>query len=395
MNGYQKTCRCKPGDIWLLGDHRLICGDSLDSDTYDRLLRGEIVDLVFTDPPYGMGKTNQGIANDNQNAQQLLNFNKAWIAHSFRVLADNGSWYCWGTDESCMSIYADIIRPMEASGQVTFRNLLTWWKGEGGQGVGNQMLRSYPMHSEKCLFVMNGRKGFDSLKSFKIPFCDELNRRFATFNIDAKVAADRVCRLNYSDTEKNYESRLDAFVRHLTGYSLFNKPRKEYWEIWFGNDEGYEDFISRYEAAKHKYRLGFNYFDGTSDPCNDVWAFRTVSTAEKQDGGGHPSVKPQQVCRRGVRISSKPGSIVLDCFGGSGSTLIACEQLGRKARIIECQPEWCDVIIARWEKLTGRKATKIDFYGCEQDKEYYDEANERFEKEVIPGHTAKQLSLFE
>ena len=352
--------RCSYGDIWQLGDHLLICGDSLDSNTYSHLLRGETVDLVFTDPPYGMGKTSEGIANDNQNAAQLLAFNKGWIKHTFAVLADNGSWYCWGTDESCMSIYADIIRPMELQGLVTFRNLLTWWKGEGGLGVGNSRLRSYPMHSEKCVFVMKGRRGFNSLKEFKIPFCDELNARFAAAGIDAKTAADRVCQQNYCDSETNYQSRLNAFVQHLTQYSMFNKPRKEYWELWFGSDEGYLDFSERYEAAKLKYREGFNYFDAVSDPCNDVWHFKTVTAAEKQDGGGHASVKPQQICQRAIKASSKPGDIVLDCFGGSGSTLIACEQLGRKARLVEYLPKWCDVIIARWEKFTGRKAVKIE-----------------------------------
>jgi site-specific DNA-methyltransferase (adenine-specific) len=66
------------------------------------------------------------------------------------------------------------------------------------------------------------------------------------------------------------------------------------------------------------------------------------------------------VSGRGIKNSSKADDIVLDLFGGSGSTLIACEQLNRKCRMMELDPHYCDVIIARWEKLTGKKAVKLE-----------------------------------
>lgn len=73
----------------------------------------------------------------------------------------------------------------------------------------------------------------------------------------------------------------------------------------------------------------------------------------------HPTMKPVRLMGRLISNSSRPGEIVLDTFGGSGTTLIACEQLGRKCRMVELDPHYCDVIIARWEKLTGKKAVKI------------------------------------
>jgi DNA modification methylase len=72
--------------------------------------------------------------------------------------------------------------------------------------------------------------------------------------------------------------------------------------------------------------------------------------------GGHATPKPLALCGRAIKSSSREGEIVLDLFGGSGSTLIACEQLNRRACLMELEPKWCDVIIARWEKLTGKKA---------------------------------------
>lgn len=72
----------------------------------------------------------------------------------------------------------------------------------------------------------------------------------------------------------------------------------------------------------------------------------------------HPTMKPIKLLARGIKNSSRPGEIVLDLFGGSGSTMMACEQLGRKCRMVELDPKYCDVIVDRWERLTGKRAEK-------------------------------------
>ena len=84
-----------------------------------------------------------------------------------------------------------------------------------------------------------------------------------------------------------------------------------------------------------------------------------IDEAKPSKSEDHPTMKPVKLFGRLVRNSSRKGEIVLDTFGGSGTTIVACEQLGRKARLMELDPHYCDVIIARWEKLTGQTATKL------------------------------------
>lgn len=120
--------KSKPGQIYQLGRHRLMCGDSTDPKQVKKLMEGIKADLVFTDPPYGMKKEKDGVANDNMNYDDLLEFNKKWIPITFNNLKWNGSWYCWGIDEPLMDIYSNILKPMIKNNQITFRNLITWDK---------------------------------------------------------------------------------------------------------------------------------------------------------------------------------------------------------------------------------------------------------------------------
>ena len=153
--------RTKLGDIYQLGQHRLICGDSTDSAVIDRLMDGVKADMVFTDPPYGMKKESEGVLNDNLNYDDLLDFNRQWIPLTFGALKDNGSWYCWGIDEPLMDIYSNILKPMAKENKITFRNLITWDKGNG-QGQLSSGIMMYPIADEKCLFVMCGVQGFNN-----------------------------------------------------------------------------------------------------------------------------------------------------------------------------------------------------------------------------------------
>ena len=92
---------------------------------------------------------------------------------------------------------------------------------------------------------------------------------------------------------------------------------------------------------------------------NSVWHFERTSVEERKDTGNHATPKPLALCARAIKTSSRDNEKVLDLFGGSGSTLIACEQLGRKARLMELNEPYCDVIIQRWQKLTGKEAYRL------------------------------------
>ena len=335
--------RCKRGDVWVLGDHRLMCGDSISLDDVKKLMGGVKADLVFTDPPYGMKKESEGVMNDNLNYDDLLKFNMDWIPLSFAFLKDNGSWYCWGTDEPLMDIYSNILKPMIKTQKITFRNLLTWDKGTG-QGQLSDESRMYPTADEKCLFVMCGVQGFNNNADNYYDAWEPLRNYL---NEEAEKCGGR----------KIWKEMLGTQMgKHYFTKSQWELPTKEAYEKMqaFGRD--YDAFKKGYDALKKDWYDTRAYFNNTHDNMNNVWHFARASQEERQDCGGHATPKPIAICARAIKSSSREGESVLDLFGGSGTTLIAAEQLGRKCFMMELDPHYCDVIIARWEKLTGKTA---------------------------------------
>lgn len=336
--------KCKRGDVWVLGDHRLMCGDSISLDDVKKLMGGVKADLVFTDPPYGMKKEIDGVLNDNLNYDDLLKFNEDWIPLSFAFLKDNGSWYCWGTDEPLMDIYSNILKPMIKTQKITFRNLLTWDKGDG-QGQLSDGFRMYPIADEKCLFVMCGVQGFNVNSDNYYEGWEPIR---SYLNEEAEKCGGH----------KIWKKMLgNQMGKHYFTKSQWLLPTKEAYEKMqaFGRD--YDAFKKEYEVLKKEWYSTRAYFNNTHDNMNNVWHFARASQEERQDCGGHATPKPIALCARAIKSSSREGESVLDLFGGSGTTLIAAEQLGRKCFMMELDPHYCDVIIARWEKLTGKTAT--------------------------------------
>ena len=116
-----------------------------------------------------------------------------------------------------------------------------------------------------------------------------------------------------------------------------------------------KDFMGNHEWAFYGWREGAaHYFDPSVNNETDVWTVKKVNPRAMV----HLTEKPVELAARAIRYSSRPGEVVLDLFGGSGSTLIAAEQLGRRARLVELDPLYCDVIVRRWEAFTGRKAER-------------------------------------
>ena len=340
--------KSKLGDIFKLGRHRLICGDSTDAKVIERLMGGQKADMVFTDPPYGMKKEKEGVLNDNLNYDNLLEFNKKWIPISFENLKDNGSWYCWGIDEPLMDIYSNILKPMQKENKITFRNLITWDKGNG-QGQLSEDLRMYPIADEKCLFVMCGQCGFTEKHEnteWVIPIVEKIKAKAKKYGLTPK---DMRVAIGHSANGAD----------HFTSFRIFRFPQREYYEKWF-DDKGYDELKREYEELRAEYYKRKAYFDNTHDNMNNVWHFDRAGKDEREHTGGHATPKPIALCSRAIKSSSREDETVLDLFGGSGSTLIACEQLNRKCFMCELNPKYVDVIIKRWENFTGNKAEKIE-----------------------------------
>lgn len=328
-----------------------MCGDSTSVEDVQKLMDGNKADMVFTDPPYGMKKEKDGVLNDNLNYDDLLEFNKKWIPITFASLKDNGSWYCWGIDEPLMDIYSNILKPMQKENKITFRNLITWDKGNG-QGQMFEGFRMYPIADEKCLFVMCGVQGFNN----------NSDNYFEAWEPIRKYLDDNRKQMGWNDADIQRITGVTTVARHCFGKSQWQLPTEKHYKSMQIEANGkafkleYEEIKREYEEIKREYYLTRAYFDNTHDNMNNVWHF---DRAGKDERVGHATPKPIALCSRAIKSSSRENEKVLDVFGGSGSTLIACEELKRNAYIMELEPKWVDVIIDRWEQFTGQKAVKL------------------------------------
>lgn len=332
------------GDLFEIGEHRLLCGDSTDSDQVSKLMNGEKADMAHNDPPYGMKKENDGVLNDNLNFSDLLDFNREWIPLQFSHIKENGSWYCWGIDEPLMDIYSDILKPYIQNGQMYFRNLITWDKGHG-QGQLSKVRRSFANADEKCLFVMLGQDGKNrKLEDFYEGFDAILNwlkeeKRKSGLTNEQILSVTSSAHSHYwtksqwsFPTEKDYQA-----IQNLSNGKAFCKS--------------YDELKKEHEKAKNELYSSRAYFDNLHDNMNNVWHFNRTSQEERQDTGNHATPKPIPLCQRAIKSSCPNNGLVLDMFLGSGSTMVAAHQLKRKCYGMELDPKYCQVIIDRMKKL--------------------------------------------
>lgn len=343
----------KLGEVYQLGRHKVFCGDSTLRTSYEVLMGGKNADLVFTDPPYGMKKENEGVLNDNLNYDKLLEFNKLWIPLTFDFMKEVGSWYCWGIDEPLMDVYSHILKPMAREQKLTFRNLITWDKGNG-QGQRAEEFRSYAVADEKCLFVMGGVQGFNNN-------ADNYYEEWTPI-------------VEYLDQQKNLMGWTIKDTKRIAGHSensgchWFDKsqwmmPTRDTYDAWREEANGnafkreyddikkeYEEIKREYEEIKKEYYATRAYFDNTHDNMNNVWHFERTTQQEREGTGEHATPKPLALCSRAINSSTRSGETVLDVFLGSGSTLIACEQTDRTCYGMEISESYTDVVRKRWAK---------------------------------------------
>jgi DNA modification methylase len=336
------------GDLFEIGEHRLLCGDSTDSDSVAKLMNGEKADMAHNDPPYGMKKEKEGVLNDNLNYNDLLDFNREWIALQFMHLKENGSWYCWGIDEPLMDIYSEILKPYIKEQKATFRNLITWDKGNG-QGQNSDNTRSYAIADEKCLFAMCGVQGFNNNADNYFEGWEPIRDYLLSERLKAGWDIPTMKRIaGHSDLSRD----------HWTCKSQWNMPTIEVYKSFqkWCIDNKVEAFKKEYEELKKEYYSTRAYFNNVHDNFNNVWHF----DRHKREGneGGHATPKPISLCERAIKSSCPDNGLVLDVFLGSGSTMVASHQLKRKCYGMELDPKYCQVIIDRMKKLDSNLVIK-------------------------------------
>ena len=340
----------EPGQLWELGDHRLLCGDSTIPEHVAKLMGGEKAQLIHADPPYGMGKEKDGVENDNLYREELDAFQMAWW-RAFRPHAENNaSAYIWGNAEDLWRLW--YCGGLKNSERLTMRNEIVWDKGHG-QGIGSSDHRMFPTVSERCLFFMLGEQGFNN-------------------NADNYWEGFEPIRL-YLQTERDKAGMTNKTVADLFGFhprmadhwfskSQWSFPQKEQYEAIKKTAKGdafkreYDDLKREYDDLKREFYATRAHFDNTHDNMTDAWRFQRVTGEERH---GHATPKPVEMMKR-VMLSSLPKSgICVEPFGGSGSTLMGAENTGRKCRAIEISPAYVAVAIQRWADATGKEPKRL------------------------------------
>ena len=246
--------KAKLGDIYQLGNHRLMCGDSTSIDDVEKLMDGNRADMVFTDPPYNMNYCGAGFINEQNNnvkkrIKDIIDFNAEDISYlSSSEIANNIFIF---TSKDLIKQYLNIFDGWNF-------NMLMWHKTNTPPMINN----NYFADTEYCLYFHKGKR------------------------------------------------------------------------VWNNGLKPIDIYKKYFVSGMHEGRKGA--------------------------GNLHPTMKPIEFISNQVRICSNKNGNVLDIFGGSGSTLIACEQLNRSCYMMELDPKYIDVIIARWEQYTGKKAVLIN-----------------------------------
>jgi len=274
-----KTPQAKLGDIYQLGRHRLICGNSTNPKVIEKLLEKKKVNMVYSDPPYNIsldyhkgvsGKKQYGgkQTNDSLSEEAYRDFLKQTMQNALLFAEDNLHMFYW-----CDENYVGLIQSL-------FKEL----------GLTNR---------RTCLWIKNN------------------------FNLTPQVAFN-----------KGYEP-----CCYATKKNPYLNP----------------DSSKATEILNKEIEIGNRTIDDILDIFN-IWLAKRLSGNQYQ----HPTEKPVTLHERPLRRCTKAGDIILDLFGGSGSTLIACEQMKRICYMVELEPIFVDLIISRYEKLTGEKSKKLN-----------------------------------
>ena len=348
-----------PGDLWLLGGHRLLCGDSTRPADVGRLMRSAVASCVIADPPYGMGKEKDGIPNDNLYREALDLFHMSWWQVAREHLAENGSLYVWGNAPDLWRLW--YAGGLAASGDLLVRNEIVWNKGSGF-GMKSAGMHSFAPASERCLFLMRGQQflgsqnkadyweGWDPLREWLVRerdragwSNDDVNRLSRT-----QMAGHWFGKSQFQPIGRQHYERL----RQLSAGAAFTETYDELLERLF--PEVFAGGMNHRRNIAEQMRASRTYFDNAHEPMTDVWDFPRVQGGERF---GHATPKPVAVLGRCVRSSVPESGLVFDPFAGTGTVLVACELLRRVCYAVEIEPTYVDVAVRRWQEQSGAAAT--------------------------------------
>jgi DNA modification methylase len=288
------------GDIWLLGDHRLMCGDSGSPEDLDRLLDRATIDLVNMDPPYNVKvepRSNNAIAAGNSSFGPAKG-----KAHHQKM---------------------DLARHPEKS-KATHKKMRA---------------KDRPLEND---FVTDD--AFDEMLLAWFGNASRVLKPGGSFYIWGGYA-----------NLGNYPGPLKASGLYFSQGIVWDKQHPVLTR---------KDFMGAFEICFYGWKEGAGHHFYGPNNATDLWHVKKVNPQSMV----HLTEKPVELAVRSIQFSSKQGENVLDLFGGSGSTLIGCEQTGRHAFLMELDQAYCDVIVKRWEEFTGRKAERVTL-GCSESRE--------------------------
>ena len=310
-----KKAITKRGDLYQLGNHKLLCGDSTSPEDVSLLMRGEKAQLLFTDPPYGVAyesETLGNIKNDNHKGNDLLN--KLLIPAlnlATKHTKDNAAFFIW----HATSTKQDFDFAVKAAG-LEEKQVIIWIKPSFVLGRAD-----YHWKHEPCIY--------------------------------AQKCGKRALYTGERDQSTVWEISVNASAKGSKGIMSIANGLK------ISHNAGKELYI-RSEGPKNARVRRIRLDSGQSihlthdDSNTDTWSV----TPDDKNSYIHPTQKPVELALRALKNHTRKGDIVLDMFGGSGSTLIASEARGRKARLMELDERFCDAIVSRYRNYCERNGLK-------------------------------------
>jgi DNA modification methylase len=336
----------RPGDLWILGDHRLLCGDSSKPADLDRLLDGQPIHLVNMDPPYNVKVEPRS---NNAIAAGLSTFGGATHHQSMDVARDPGKAKATGRKlrPKDRPLANDFVSDTE------FDRLLDAWFGNAAR----------VLQPGRGFYIWGGYVNCGNYPPFL--------KKHGLYFSQAIIWVKEHPVLTRKDFMGNHEwcfygwreGAAHVFLGENNVRDVWTLSRATRGNVRLGNGvcvEGPDGSRLELRPPTGDAKVRNVSFEGDSvtvhgmTDATDVWSVRKVSPQAMV----HLTEKPVELAARAMRLSSKPGESVLDLFGGSGSTLIGAELTGRRAYLMELDPLYCDVIVQRWERFTGGKAVR-------------------------------------